>query len=453
MFTVPPGFLKNDPPQTETKDNQLSQMMASVPKPPFQQDEKFSWIDNIFSKAHDMAISCAYYRVAPRGSEKEHEYLIFSTDHRAMKALTSNQFKDFPNWLKRQKFQDRGIVLLDKVVIDITDINHENYFAQNSYIMRYIQNMAIVKTAFENEGYPVPDHVSDYVVSSIWELDQMRANPGVPSGLKERYNKTYKEAVADYAHSYATKYKLESIPRDKNHLTKEIYFKENHIPVSWDAVDERFWNFMQSEFAAGKYPDFVCYKDEKPFIKTKNLAKEFAKLTKGKNTEGQGQNFWEKDTGKTKYYICYPAVHSHEMMFCNMRNDYNTRMYEKASIDELERSSNRPLQTIHVHLFDMNNWNKLCRAGNVAWAINDGSYGDVKITTESTLEKIPVLYRAEDKDTVALIVDRLSREMRDYVPMSDVSRSGLADRKLMGIQRAGQKIEAKNKKQDIDVDL
>lgn len=450
MFTIPPGFLKNDPPKIETKDEQLSQMMASVPKPPFKQDEKFSWIDNIFSKSQKMGISCAYYRVAPRGSDTEREYLIFSTDHRAMKALTSNQFKDFPIWLKRQKFQDRGTVLLDKVVIDITDINHENYFAQNSYIMRYIQNMAIVKTAFENEGYPVPDHVSDYVVSSIWELDQMRANAGVPKALKERYNKTYKEAVADYAHSYATKYRLESIPHDGSHQVKETYFKENHIPVSWDVVDVRFWNFMQSELAAGKYPDFVYYKDEKPFLKTKNLAKEFMKLTKGKNTEGQ--NFWEKDVGKTKYHICYPT--SHETMFCNMRNDYNTRMYEnKVSTDELERSSNQPLQTIHVHLYDINNWNKLCRAGNMVWAINDGSYGDVKINTESTLEKIPVLYRAEDKNTVSLIVDRLAREMRDYVPMSAVTRSERTDRALQSIQRAGQKIEAKNKKQDIDVDM
>lgn len=451
MFTIPPDFLMNDPlVDTKTKNNdQLSQMWASVPKQPHEQDDKFNWIDNIFSKASSMGISTAYYRMAPRGSDKEHEYLIFSTDAKAIKALSDGHYKAFPVWLERQKFQDTGIVLLDKVVIDITDIDRHNYFAKNSYIMRYVQNMAIVKCAFENEGYPVPDHVSRYVVSSIWELDQMRAGANVPKNLRERYDKVYKEAVADYAQSYANKYKLEDIPHNAKHEVKETYFRDNHIPTTWDVVDEGLWNFIQKELKDGKYPDFIFYKPEKAYLKTKNLAKEFAKIAKGKG-DPENQNFWSKDVGKTKYHICFPTVQQH--MFYNMMNEYNTRTLEtKVSIDELTKSSPAPLQTMYIHSYDMSNWNRLCRAGNVAWALNDGTYGECKITPDSTLEEIPILYRAEDKRTVAFIVDRLSREMRDYVPMSSVSQSERTDR-ILGKLQQRKNIE-KNKKQNVDVDL
>lgn len=428
---------------------QLSQMWYSVPKQS-NLSEKNSWIDDMFKKAGSMGISSAFHCERPIGSDKVHEYVIFSTDRNAIKNLAEGNFKEFPQWLERQKFQDTGIVLLDKLVIDVTDIDRHNYFAKNSYIMRYVQNMAIIKRAFENEGYPVPDHVSRYVVSSIWELDQMRANPSVPENLRERYNQTYKDAVADYAQSYADKYKLEIVPHRGKHEVKETYFRDNHIPVVWDVVDENLWKFIQQELKDEKYPDFIYFKPDKAYLKTKNLAKEFEKLTKGKNFEDQ--NFWSQDTGKTKYHICFPLAQ--QDMFYNMMNAYNTRTFEsKVPLEELKQKSNQPLQLIYIHSYDMTNWSKLCKAGNVEWALNDGTYGDCKITPDSALEELPILYRTEDMKTVSHIVNRLSREMREYVPMSDVSEKEKTDRALKAIHKASKQIDEKQAKQKRGWDL
>lgn len=471
---IPEGWLQSEPakPKTQTKkleqsrvtkaDNgvflgkkhtgqyvdipkdvpQLSQMWYSVPKQP-NTSEKHNWINDMFAKAGSMGISSAYYCARPLGSDREREYVVFSTDMDAMKKLINGQFKDFPEWLERQKFQDTGIVLLDKLVIDVTDIDRHNYFAKNSYIMRYVQNMAIVKRAFENEGYPVPDHVSRYVVSSIWELDQMRANPGVPENLRERYNKTYKEAVADYAQSYADKYKLEVVPHRGKHEVKENYFRDNHIPVTWDVVDENLWKFIQQELKEGKYPDFIYFKPDKAYLKTKNLAKEFEKFTKGKNWEDQ--NFWSKDTGKTKYHICFPT--SQQDTFYNMMNAYNTRIFDtKVPLEELKQSSNQPLQLMYIHSYDMSNWDSLCKLCSINWSLNDGTYGDCQITPDSALEEIPILYRAEDKNVISHIVNRLSKEMREYVPMSDVSEKERTDRALKAIHKASKQIDKKQKR-------
>ena len=426
---------------------QLSQMWFSVPKQS-NLSEKNSWINDMFDKAGGMGISSAYYCQQSIDSDKVHEYVIFSTDMNAIKNLAAGHYKDFPKWLERQKFQDTGIVLLDKLVIDVTDIDRHNYFAKNSYIMRYVQNMAIVKRAFENEGYPVPDHVSRYVVSSIWELDQMRANPAVPKNLRERYEKTYKDAVADYAQSYANKYKLEVLPHRGKHEVKEAYFRDNHIPVIWDVVDENLFKFMQQELKSGKYQDFVYFKPDKAFLKTKNLAKEFEKITKGKGFEEQ--NFWSQDTGKTKYHICFPLAQ--QDMFYNMMNEYNTRTFPKTPLVELKEMSNQPLQLIYIHSYDMTNWANLCKAGNIPWSLNDGSYGDCKITPDSALEQLPILYLAEDKEKVSHVVNRLSKEMREYVPMSDVSEKEKTDRALKAIHQASKRIEAKQKR-GWDIDL
>ena len=451
-YGIPPEKLIPTQPVTypSSEHPQLKAMMKDVPDTA--DTPVHSWVNNVVKKAGALGVSAAYWQEKPLGSEKTHEYLVFSTDAKAMKSLVEGRYKDFPEWLERQKFQMGGIVLLDKVVIDITDIDRHNYFSKNSYIMRYVQNMAIAKTAFEYEGYPVPDHVSKYVVSSIWELDQMRGNKGLSKVMKERYDKTYKAAVADYAQSYATKYQLKVLPREGQHRVKEDYFRDNHVAVMWDVVNEEFWQFIQAELRAGKYPDFIYYKADEPFLKTKNLAKEYDKVTKGKLF---GLNFWSKDKGNTKYHFCFPLAQ--EDMFYSMLNDFNTRIFDtKVSIEELQKSSQYPLQTIYLHSYDMSNWHTLCApsACNMKWAVNNGSYGECKITSKSAFKEIPVLYRVEDKDSVNYIVNRLAREMRDYVPMSDATLSERTNRGLESIHKAAQQIEArersKNKNNDMD---
>lgn len=418
MYELPPDLQNND----------LNQMWSSVPfNDSFHPSRKQDWLINIIAKAQKLDIAAAYHKTTPPGSDNEHEYLLLSTDKLLMNNLKRHNFNKFDRWLDRQKFQDRGTVLLDKVVIDVTDIDKHNYFSKNSYIMRYIQNMSIVNTAFRLEKLPVPDHVSTYVVSSIWELDQMRSNSDVEPHLRNEYEKIYKNAVAEWSQMYAKKYNLEEVPHESSHQVKEDYFKKNHIPITWDVVNTQFFKFIKAELKADKYPDFIFYKSFSPYIKIKNLAKKFDKIVKDKDYTGP--NFWANDTGVEKYYICYPT--SQRAMFYNMRNDFNTRMYEtKIPLETLAKSSQHNLQLLTLHQFDFENWNRLCKANNVSWSLNDGSYGEYTFTPSSTLEELPVLYRVEDKKIVNGIVDLLSREMRNYMPLSDMTRNEKLDKQF-----------------------
>lgn len=411
----------------EKHDNQLSEMWKNTPRITGL-NEKGEYVNDVINKSKTLGIPMTVITYKPLGFDKPKEYLVASTDVDTLNKMLSNVNKEFPEWLERQKFNARGEILLDKVIFDITDINKDNFFAKNSYIMRYVQNMAIAKTAFENEKLPVPDHISGYAVTSIWELDHMRANKDVSPDLQKRYNEIYKKAVATYAQEFANKFKLELLPHNNKHQVKESYFKENHISITWDVVNDKFYDFMQKELKAGKYPDFVFYKADNAYIKIKNLAKEFEKITKGNSNS---PNFWANDKGTEKFYICYPTAC--EKDFSTMLNDFNTRMLpSRTTIPELIGSvrndmyKDHPLDQIYIHIDDLDNWDSLCRANNVAnggikWAINDGSYGDIKFDSQSSLEMIPILYKTEDMDYINAFVNRLSREMRDYVPMSDKS--------------------------------
>lgn len=411
MYELPPSLQNND----------LNQMWSSVPvKDKFNPNRKQDWIMNIVSKAQEFGLGAAYHITTPPGSDKTHEYILLTTNKLLLQNLQRYNFNKFDRWLDRQKYQDRGTVILDKVVIDVTDINAQNYFSKNFYVMKYIQDMAIVKTAFDIEKLPIPDHVSSYVVNSIWELDNMRSHPDVDPYLRKRYDNIYKQSIADWSQMYARKYNdtLEQIPHQKSHKVKEDYFKKNHIPVTWDVVESRFYKFMKSEFKAGKYPDFVFYKPFSHHIKLPNLAKKFDEIVK--NSDYDGPNFWENDIGIKKYYIGYPTAQ--RPMFYNMMNDYNTRMYEtKLPLEALAKSSQYNLQLLTLHMLELDNWNRLCEANNISWSLNDGSYAEYTFSPSSVLEEIPILYRVEDKQLVNGIVDLLSREMRDHMPLSDVT--------------------------------
>lgn len=450
-YGIPPEWLIN--PVAKAEEGELSNMWSSVPKINGL-SEKMSWVKAVQNKAQGMNIACRYHKETVPGDDKEHEYLVFSTDANMIASLEKMGYKQFPTWLKRQREQEPGIVLLDKLVIDITDIDRHNYFAKNSYIMRYVQNMAIVKMAFENEGYPVPDHVSNYVVSCIWECDQMRSHPDVPRDLKERYENVYKVTVANFAQSYATKYTLDTLPKNRDHHVKETYFRDNHIPVIWDVIDERCYQYLQQELKAGKYPEFIFYRTSNPFLKFKNLAKEYDKIAKHKDVSSLGPNFWEKDIGSKQFHICFPL--SQQDMYYNMLNEYNTRnLKSRVSLDELKKSSKYPLELTYLHLYDMPNWDVLCSTG-VPWALNDGTYGQCNpITPKSTSLEIPVLYRYEDMHRVEHFINRLTREMRDYVPMSDKSRQEARNPKPTNatLSRLMARKEKRQKSQDVSLDL
>lgn len=441
MFDIPPeNYIK----AVERRENtQLSIMYQTVPQLE-SLGQKNSWIKSLCNYADKLGINALSYSTKPQGSDKLHNYLLIGADAEPFKELIAGNYKDFPKWEEWNTHQHSSNILMNKKIIDITDIDRRNYFAKNSYICRYMQDIAIVKTAFENEGYPLPDFVMSSTVHSIWELDQMRSNTALDARLRERYDKVYKDAVADYAQYYSKKTKevLTTLPGRGKHVVKEDYFKDNNITLRWEVVTGDFLDYMKTQLQSGRFPEFIYIKPDM-YKKTKNLAEKFEKL--GKN----GINFWAEDTGETQYHFGFPLSQKH--IYATLVNEWQTRQHKsRISIEELKslETIGNPLELIFVNNGDLHNWNSLCSANNVKWAINDGSYGGCTFDG-ATSTQIPILYQAKDMEMVGRIVARLTGEIREYLPMSDMSKNEKTMRTLTKIKEAGELIEKRNSGKDI----
>lgn len=413
MYALPPSCVSSI-----GEDTQLEIMMNAQSADPEQM--KLSWLSAIDTYAKQQNISFNPARITENGQEKL--YVFLSCNPESIDQLVSNDYKDFDKWRDWNKHRDRGVILLDKVAIDVSSLDRQSFFALNSYVCQYIQHMSIAKTAFENEGYPLPDHVAIAATRSIWELDQMRANEEVPKHLRARYEETYHQAVADYAQRYTTKYKenLIQLPNNGQHCVSENYFKENFIECTWESVTADQMKFIKEQLQAGRYPELIYFKEDKAYFKKSNLAAIFEKKTAKMSKEQKGPNFWKNDTGETRYRICYPT--SQAYAFGQLFNEYNARNMEHATTAELTQKTSAPLQLLYVHSHDLQNWNSLAKANGVEWALDDGSVGKFDFTTENIMEKVPILYRAEDMKMVGLIVKRLSNEAQMYTPISKLSQ-------------------------------
>ncbi len=309
--------------------------------------------------------------------------------------------------LKRDKENDRGTVCLDYKVIKLDGITKENYFSRHYETIKAIQRMGVVKTAFEEYGYPLPNHVSTQTATSIWELNAMRNKPGLTERQRETYSDTYKRAVAEYNQMY-NKSRFRDLSHGVYHKQRvsERYFKTNNIAVSYCMVTDDFMRFAKNEIR--KYPEFVYYKSIFP-----------CEVEKGDGKPGQDNpvaEFFDNEKDVKKYHFAYPT--SMLDVITNIKNAYTVRNLKGFSkIGELTGKSNYQLQTVYVPIQEMENIVSLCRANNVVFALNDGSYGNQQMGYEQSLEAIPVLYRFEDREMMGAIINRLSKEEMEYNPM------------------------------------
>lgn len=400
-------FYSGQPVQDPLEGTQLADMMASVPR--FNDlNLADSYVTLLMKSAQELGIAVAAVKAPDAITGEQKTYLALSVSPDEINTLKGDYTNELPKWIDYQKHRDTGIVLLNKTIFDVTDVNAQNYMSINSVIMRYIQDMSISKMCFTVEGYKMPDHIMHSAVISMWELDHMRADDRLPASTKTDYERIYKEAVKTYADEKGEFSGFST--RSRNHKVDRDYFKDNFIPVVWESVSEPYYNFMKQQFKAGKYPDFIYYKEFVPYLKIKNIAKKAEKLN------APGKEYFEKDTGRKEWRICYPA--SQDGMFRSMQNAFNMQFYDNViPIQELETQSNGKLKTLYLNSIDVANFDRLCKANrDIHWAVNDGTYGNFKMSYESADERIPVLYRQEDEDMINAIVDRLTNEIRDYKP-------------------------------------
>lgn len=434
MFDIPPQRVRAINRDVESK--QLQTMTAHLPHIENEKSTIFSdWICAMGAEASKMDIYTTYNSIENRDGSFT-GYFITSTNKEIIDELNKTNFADFDNILDKAKNQDRGIIQLDTAIFKVSDMDRENFFAKNSEIMRYIQHQSVAAQAFLNAGYKIPEYIHETSVESIWELDHMRASPAISEYQRKEYQEIYDKAIKTYDKMYNKTFsKVFDLP--KKHRVRESYFKKNHIPVNYGNMNPEFYDYMKTELKKGRFPDFKYHKEATPFIQTKNLSKKFKKL--GIN----GPDFWEKDTGTTMFYITYPQ--SQQDIYYTLLNEFNTRYLEsRISLEEIKKEAcyERPLQTIYIHQYDLANWNRLCSANNIKWAVDDGSVCKKNLTPENGLEKIPVCYGFKDLETVGRIVDRLQMEIRTYNPVSEFTLRETGGRKIEDINKIRQKHHA-----------
>lgn len=427
MFDLPVEKIKDY--IVNQENEQLNKMWKDTPHID-NVSKKTEWYNDIVQNAKKQDIYVGLYQERNKQTRKLKEYLLLCSNQKSLKDLKDNNYKDFPEWQKWNIHQDTGIILTDKVVIDITDINRHNYLAQNTYIMDYINRMGIVKNAFLNNGYDLPDHVTTSVTSSLWELDNMRASKDISYELSKTYNRNYKNAIANYAQMYSTKFKetLTKLPGKNGHYVDENYFKKNHITVCYNTVNKYFWNYMKKQFREGRYPDFICWKPNKSYLKTNNLSEMYDKFIDKceKNGWEKIPNFWENDTGKEKYYIAFPLFQQH--MFYSMMNEYNTQeLKSKVPLEQLlpYNKEETPLQYIEILSRNYEEWDAYCKECNVEWALDDGSISGKEIDGINT----PIVYKSEDIETVNQIVNAIAKSDREYMPLTNMTEQEMDNRK------------------------
>lgn len=405
MYDVPEEYLRKPlikKPQSERK--------AIIPPPEYGM--------KLERTATNLGLPSYIVNYCPLGAEQSRTYFVFSTDLALVNSIRNGNEEAFKQVLDHQKENDNGVILLDSVAYDISDLTEKEVFATHQRISYHMQYAAVCKMAFESCGYPVPRMVSLYTARSIYELDQMRSSKDVPLNLRDRYDDTYHRAMAEYSVMYNSD-KVDKFDRIPKQRVNKEYFEKNHIPITWEVVWDSSWKDMKRELH--KHPDFIYYKAPTAHITLKNLNKRFERIVKG--SSNNYPNFWKDDTGGRQYLIAFPT--SRQGDYYSMLNESNYKDYDREPLEKFLKE-NHSIETIYVNSYDMSNWNSLCKANGVVWALNDGSYGEEKITGASTSKRIPILYRSEDKGKVQGIVNRLVREMQEYIPVSDKMREEYA---------------------------
>ena len=384
-------------------DDQFKIMLQNIPEKyefNFPVEESRRWGEVLTKRAHDLGLEATLHKYRPIGAEEDHIYLVMSAKNQVSK-LEKESFAGFPNWLKYNLHErERERILLDQVVIDLSNVSRRTYFSLNSYINRYMMFMSVVKNAFDNRGYFVPEWVSRSTAVSLYELDHSRSNDAISDSLKAKYEKTYEKAIAEYAQYYARKDipNLHDLPHRGAHEVKEEYFKKNNIAVRNTDVDEALWKYIKMQLDNGRFQDFLYCKEKRPY-----------------------QTIRESDGRKQAYFrISFPM--SQQSYFYAMVNEFNTRDFpNRRDIETLLKynESRKPLEVIYLNQNDLANWASLTDYNKVMWALADGRYGDIALEPKNACEEIPVLYRAQDMEMVGKIVARLAREIREYNPLSE----------------------------------
>ena len=296
-------------------------------------------------------------------------------------------------------------------IVHLNDLSESTVFLKHQAMCKAIQDMAIVVNAFYEYGYNLPKQVHEQTVENFYDYNQKRNDASIPQSLRESYDKIMAKAVTDAYQFYSKQEALSSLSlrqKDCNRVSAD-YFIKNHIKTIYESIDRDFLDFIVEKMRL--HPEFKYYRESAPDIKLRDISKISARFY---SVLG---NPLENKTAIERYNIGFPS--SCEALYYGWMVEYNTRGYDKKKpIEELNKRSSG-LLSVYITQNDMYNFNSLCRANNIDFAINTGKFKDL---TQDTVRNLMVLYRMEDREIVTAILDRLGRERRGYIPVNSVMR-------------------------------
>ena len=300
----------------------------------------------------------------------------------------------------RTKADDK--IYLDYNLLDITDVDRSNWFYFNEEAVRLVQYQAITKAAFYSCNYPdLPQWMFVSSIEHLRELDKLR-NMDVGAELKERWIEEYKTFVDNAYDLYAREVQK---PR-KQRVSARMFTKGNTITMC-ESVSDGAWKYMRKKLK--KYPQFTYHKDILPYKRSADYSR-FNKMF----TRMGEENPWAGEEQKKYYHIMFP--YGCQSIYYNLINEYVCKDLTKlVSAAELELNTKEPLQLNYVMQCDLKYLDQMCAEHGVRYALDHGRYSPI---TYKSVGQVPLLFRAEDAQIVAGIMQSMASVSREAVAVS-----------------------------------
>ncbi len=331
-------------------------------------------------------------------------YFIVSPTPEHQQALDMNKGKGLYEILHEWQDMDRQQMNPYYNVVKLpSPVTRENIFSVHNEMCRAVQDSAVVKNSFFEYGYPLPKLISRQTVYNFYHFNARRNDLSLSDRVREDYNESMQKIVAESYHMYEKDGFLVDSPeyRISKHEVDKDYFLKNSIPAIYDTVTGGFYEYIKEHL--DEHPDFIYYKEKKPYFVEKDLSKKF---------KGMGfLNPWAQYEKTEHFNIGFPSSMKDD--FYGMMIEYNCLGYKNQTPIKDFLKDHPNYVEVEVDTRDMWNMNSLCGSNKVPYAVNSGYLHPV---TENNVQKHTILIPEENMGMFTAIEKRLIAERKAWLP-------------------------------------
>lgn len=363
--------------------------------------ERWPAITNVIDIGVKNDVACGFIEY------KDELYFVCCPDREMLQSLRKNM-QEFDGIKAKNDMMGEDMFNCYFGIYHIGEITNGDVFSVHQDLCNIVQRMGLIKTCYHSQGYHMPKYVNMESIVNYATFYEKAHSRVLPLNLQDEYAETLRKAVA-YDHQYYAKREGESVETKRGlsyylgfknaHEVDKDYFLKNHMSQINEVIDDGFKDYMLSHIE--DHPEFIYYMEKKPFSTLKDIS----------DIADGDQNYWENMKEVNYWNIAFP--YSQASMYYEWVLRYNTR--ECDHMIPLSEMRTREYVPCLVNRNDLWNINSLCGANNVPFAVN---FGELRPVRPGDVNKIPVYFRAEDREMASAIVSRLSGERHAYIPMS-----------------------------------